>query len=106
LPSRGGAGVTLTTAAGDGIDLFIAAYETTGALRWVRQVPGPAQVDSHGLAMLADGDSRSAAPSRRRSRRPIPPRAAPWSVRVRRARRRWWGRTSTCSWPGTTATAG
>ena len=55
LPSRDGAAVTLSTAAGDGSDLFIATYETTGALRWARQVTGPAQVDSHGLAMLADG---------------------------------------------------
>lgn len=55
LPSRGGAGTTLTVAPGDGIDLFIAAYESNGSLRWVRQVSGPAQPDSHAVAVLSGG---------------------------------------------------
>jgi hypothetical protein len=55
LPSLGGAGTTLTAGTSDGINLFIADYETTGALRWARQITGPAQTNSHGLAMLADG---------------------------------------------------
>ena len=29
--------------------------QTSGALRWASQVKGPAQIDSHGLAVLADG---------------------------------------------------
>ena len=34
---------------------FVAAYEPNGSLRWVKQVSGPAQPDSHAVALLSDG---------------------------------------------------
>ena len=55
FPSRGGVSAVLSVASGDGIDLFMAAYEANGLLRWAKQVSGPAQADPYGLAPTSDG---------------------------------------------------